>query len=240
MESSGGSFIPQRPTKGKVAAKSLRKVYVLSYVSYLVFFATLIAVGVVFVYKLSLDGNLASLQGALVEERNAFGHSDLERIQNLDQRIDTATRLVNQHASLLTIFRALESTVADPVELTSFAYDRVKDMQNPTVTLAAKAEDFDTVLFQQQVLANNETTSGISISSIALTNEASDPDQPNREAETVVTLEFLAEVGLGAINFRGTTQSFREVAQTIPNREEATTDEEEVDTFDEPVSDDNQ
>lgn len=246
METSGGSFIPQRPQKGKVAAKSLRKVYVLSYVSYLVFFATLMAVGGIFIYKLSLTSNLTSLQEQLVEERNAFNHSELQRIQNLDLRIDTAAQLVNQHASLLTIFRALENTVADPVALRSFDYSRVKDLQNPTVTLAATAEDFDTVLFQQQVLANNETTSGVSISSIALTHSEDETGQPDRNSESVVELEFVTEIGAGAINYRGTSQSFREVqrsvtipltntgAQAVDATEETVTDEEE-----ETVTDDN-
>ena len=43
MNSQSTSFIPQRPTQGKLKNRGVRKIYILTYVSYVLFFGTLIA-----------------------------------------------------------------------------------------------------------------------------------------------------------------------------------------------------
>lgn len=210
MESSGSSFIPKRPTQVRASSKGLRKVYVLSYVSYLLFIAAIIAVGGVSIYKFTLNNNLNGLRAQLVEESEAFNQSELERIKKFVARIDVATSLINQHVSVLTIFDALEKTVAEPVALTSFSYDREEDMDSPVVTLEASTEKFDSVIFQQQIMRGNSVMRNIAVEKVALSIEPIDDERPEAGLQQIVTLELVTDIPAEVINYRGAAETFIE------------------------------
>jgi len=220
MESSGSSFIPQRPTRGKVAAKSFRKIYVLSYVSYLVFFTTMLAVGGVFIYQLMLKSELDGLKEQLVSQKNLFSQADLDRVRNLDYRIDAASQLVSSHASLLTVFRALDNTIADPIQLLNFSYDRKEDQNTPRVTLAAVASEFDEVIFQEQILASNPMTRGFKVANVNLATVPVDQERLELGVRQVVNINLTAELSVPDINFTG----FTAVSSALPSAP-ATADE---------------
>jgi len=226
MESSGSSFIPQRPTRGKVAAKSFRKIYVLSYVSYLVFFTTMLAVGGVFVYQLMLKSELDGLKEQLVSQKNLFSQTDLDRVRNLDYRIDAASQLVSNHASLLTVFRALDNTIADPIQLLNFSYDRKENHNSPRVTLAAMASEFDEVIFQEQILASNPMTRGFKVANVNLSTVPVDQERLELGVRQVVNINLTAELSVPDINFTG----FTAVSSALPSAP-VTTSESIMDEF---------
>lgn len=203
MESSGSSFIPKRPTQKKPVAKSFRKIYVLSYVSYLVFFTTLLAAGGVFLYQLSLTSELNGLKEDLVAQRDQFNQADLDRVRNLDYRIDAARQLVNNHASLLTVLNALDETIADPVQLLSFNYNRTEDPRRPRLALSAIASQFDEVIFQERVLSGNAVTSNFAVADVNLSTQPIDPEQLELGVEQVVNINLAAELAVSDINFTG-------------------------------------
>lgn len=203
MESSGSSFIPQRPTRGKVAPKSFRKVYILSYVSYLLFFSVLLAVGGIFFYKLTLQSQLSQLQQELVSKQQSFNQADLDRIKNLDDRIDAAAKLVDNHASLIAIFNALEKTVADPVQFASFNYNRAENIDSPELTISARADQFDEIIFQEQILKNNAITDTFDAVEVSLTTQPIDPEQLELGVQEVVNVNFKTTLSLSDINFTG-------------------------------------
>ncbi len=203
MESSGSSFIPQRPTRGKVAAKSFRKVYVLSYVSYLVFFTTLLAVAGIFLYKLSLESNLRSLREELVAQKTLFTQSDLDRVQDLDNRIDSAKQLVNSHASVQKILIALDQVVADPVQFLGLSYDRTEDPRQPRLVLLALAKQFNEVIFQEQILSANPITRNFEMTDVSLSTQPVDGERLELGVQEVVTVTMTSELSLGEINYTG-------------------------------------
>lgn len=203
MESSGSSFIPQRPTRGKVAPKSFRKVYILSYVSYLIFFTVLLAVGGIFFYKLTLQTKLGELQKELVARQQSFNQADLDRLKNLDQRIDTASSLVNNHASVVSILDALQKTVTDPVQLVSLNYDRTQNDGMPRLEVVALADEFDEVIFQEQILRNNAITDGFDAAEVVLTTQPIDPERLELGVQEVVSVTFEAELSVSEVNFTG-------------------------------------
>lgn len=218
MASSGSSFIPQRPTRGKAAAKSFRKIYVLSYVSYLVFFSTLLAVGGVFAYKLSLEAELSNLKEALVSQKNLFNQSDLDRVRNLDYRIDTAKLLVNSHASVVTVLDALEQSVVAPVQLLSFNYNRLEDQRTPQLSLTAVAEEFDEVIFQEQVFSNIPLTSLFEVTNVALKTQPVNPERLELGVQQVVNLELTTTLSVSDINYTG-FGSGDVISPIVPNQE---------------------
>lgn len=203
MDGSGSSFIPRRPTKGKPAAKSFRKVYVLSYVSYLVFFTTLLAVGGIYAYQWTLSKQLHSLQQELISQKSLFSQTDLNRVRNLDYRIDAVRDLINSHASILTLLRALDRTIAEPVQLLSFNYERKEDIARPTLALTAAAQEFDEVIFQEQILSGNAVTDGLTVESVELNTQPIDQEQLDLGVEQVVHVVMRSELPMDEINFNG-------------------------------------
>jgi len=203
MESSGSSFIPQRPTRGKVAAKSFRKVYVLSYVSYLVFFSTLLAVAGIFVYKLSLESNLKNLQQELIAQKNLFTQTDLDRVQDLDQRITAAKQLIDAHASVHKVLIALDQVVADPVQFLGLVYDRTEDPRRPRLTLSAVAKQFNEVIFQEQILSANPVTRNFVMSDVNLSTQPVNPERLDLGVQEVVSVTMVSELSLAEVNYTG-------------------------------------
>lgn len=203
MESSGSSFIPQRPTHGKVAAKSFRKVYVLSYVSYLVFFTTLLAVAGIFLYKLSLESSLKNLQQELIAQKTLFSQADLDRVEDLDKRISMAKQLVDSHASVHKILVALDQVVADPVQFLGLEYDRTEDPRQPRLILSAVAKEFNEIIFQEQILSANPITRNFEMSDVSLSTQPINPEQLELGVHEVVSVTMLAELSPAEINYTG-------------------------------------
>lgn len=177
----------------------------MSYVSYLVFFSTLLAVGGVFFYQLTLEAQLQGLKQDLVEQKNLFNQNDLDRVRNLDTRIDAATLLINSHASLLTIFNALAENVADPVQFLSFNYDRREDARTPKLALSAIAKNFDEVIFQKKIFTDAQLTNNLFVNSVSLTTQPVDQERLELGVEQVVNLNMSVELALSDINFTGFT-----------------------------------
>lgn len=175
VSSQGTSFIPARPTKGKVKAGSIRKIYLLSYLSYILFFCTIMAAGGIFIYKVSLSNQLEQQQDLLAQERQSFNQSDLVRIQDLDFRIDTAMERLNQHVSVVSILTALEQSTVESVYFLDFNYSRLAGGL-PEVVLSAKANGFDALLFQKDIFDSNPILQGASLSSVSMQIETSDED----------------------------------------------------------------
>jgi hypothetical protein len=168
----GTSFIPQRPIRG-AQPRGVRKIYVLTYVSYILFFAAVIAAGATFFYNFTLQRQLSGLQSQLASERDQFKESDMVAIRELQQRIDTAQERLNKHISVLSIFDALEQSAVQPLHFTGFTYDRPTDAA-PVATIAASADFFDHVVFQREVLKSNPVLADALFKTVALGSEVND------------------------------------------------------------------
>lgn len=162
----GTSFIPQRPIRG-AQPRGVRKIYVLTYVSYIVFFAAIIAAGATALYNFSLEKQLASLQSQLAAERDQFKESDMVSVKELERRIGLAQERLNKHLSVVSIFDALEQSAAQPIRYLGFTFDRPND-EAPTLTLVGQSANFNNILFQRQVMEANPILAGATFSPVEL------------------------------------------------------------------------
>lgn len=179
------SFIPQRPTKGKVGARGVRKIYVLTYISYVLFCGALFAAGATFFYNLTVQNQLDETKQALAAERENFNQADIESVRELDKRIAVARERMNNHISVLSIFEALEQSAVQALRFTRFDYKRAQD-DAPVVTITGSTGRFDTVAFQRDVLSVNPVLANSSITEIGL--QAVDTDSGEAENfEQVIT-----------------------------------------------------
>ena len=160
-----GSFIPKQPKARSSRGGGIRKIYVFSYVSYVLFFGTLLAVIGLFLFQVQLERSLANLKSDLAIERDSFSQSDIERVREFEQRIVVATELLNEHVAPSQIFAALEQNTVRPVELSEFSFERNGQLFDMNVSGVARS--FNDLLFQREVLGNVGLLSGAEIVDIS-------------------------------------------------------------------------
>lgn len=202
------SFIPQRPTKGKVKARSVRKVYVLAYISYVLFFGTVLAAGATFFYQSLTERQLEAQKIALAAERERFNQADIAAVRELDRRMDVAKQRINNHISVLSIFDALEISAVQTLRFTKFNYQRVGDAE-PLITLAGTTGRFDSVIFQREVLASNPIFIDSEIVSAGVESLDIDPGEVE-QLEQVITFEIENEINPTLIGYTPRIQNMQQ------------------------------
>ncbi|OGG85869.1 hypothetical protein A2392_00435 [Candidatus Kaiserbacteria bacterium RIFOXYB1_FULL_46_14] len=154
MEGQGSSFIPKNSARvSNVRTRGPHRIYVLSYVSYVVFFGTLFAVAGVFLYASSVNRSVTSIKDQLVTEQSRFSTSDIEMVKLLDLRLKNTEKLVNESAAPSKIFADLESVVADNISFSAMKYKYLPNGQYE-LALTGRAGDLNEVLWQKDLLKN--------------------------------------------------------------------------------------
>jgi len=178
----GTSFIPKSPVKGTVKPRGVRKVYILTYVTYVLFFGTLISAAGLFVYGLTIEQQLVSEKNRLADERKSFKEADLERVRDLEVRMNTAFSVLDRQVSVHSIFEALERSTVKPIQIEGLEY--VKDIDNSlNVTLRAVTEIFNSALFQREIFASDSVLAGASFSEVSFSSTESETDLPLESSE---------------------------------------------------------
>lgn len=157
------SFIPKRtPNKKSSQKKIVRRVYILDYIAYIVFFGGLIATAGVFVYELQTTNELVGIQDELVEERNNFSDAEMSEIVELEKRIDAAYDRVQNNVSIFSLLNALEDLVVESIRFKSLHLSREED-EKVAVDVVVSTDSFDSTIFQRRVLKGDELANGIVI-----------------------------------------------------------------------------
>jgi len=154
MEGQGSSFIPKNSNRvSTVRTRGTHRIYILSYVSYIVFFGTLFAVAGVFLYASSVNRSVVSVKDQLAAERSRFSTDEIESIKLLDMRLKGAEKLVNESAAPSKIFEDLEAVVADNVRFSALEYKYLPSGQFE-LALTGRAEELNEVIWQQELFKN--------------------------------------------------------------------------------------
>ncbi len=159
------SFIPKSPVRGNVAKRKVRKVYVITYVIYIVFLGVLIASAFVWFLKMTATSGLSSIQADLAAEKTKFNQSDMAMVLELSERMEEAYTLLNQRVYLESVFDALEAVTAAPVFLTGMEYKKDEGAKL-VLSLTARATDFNAVRFQRQLLSTSNVLAGAKITNV--------------------------------------------------------------------------
>lgn len=170
MDSSpNGSFIPKRSVN-KPAAKIGRKIYIFSYVAYVVFFGTMLSVVGVFVIDRQVDQRLQEYVIEVDGAQSLFDRNQIDSLVSLDRKLNLASRLLDNHVAVSIIFEALEEAVLRDVKFNSFTYTR--DYANSSsVSIEAQAEDFDKVIVQRDDLLENPVFSNVNFMEVTYGND---------------------------------------------------------------------
>lgn len=226
MNPQSTSFIPQRPTQGTVKKRSVRKIYVLTYISYVLFFGSVFAAVGTFAYNTILHSQLQVQKDRLVKEESKFNQTDIDSVRDLDKKIKTASARMDLHLSVLPVFDALEQSVAKSLQLDSFKYTRADDAA-PKIVVKGTTAAFDSLVFQRGVLATNPVLAGgvftqVSLASVAPVDAKTGIVHTDK-VETKIAFSLSKEVDTSLLRYaptavsagsNGTTQSGTNVATT--------------------------
>jgi hypothetical protein len=221
MADSNASFIPKNTQRIQKRVRTTRRIYLLSYVSYIVFFGTLIAVAGTYFYAIQVNSSLTTIRNDLTAARQLFSESDIEKIRNLEKRLLVANQLLSELNSPSSIFKDIEQNVAENIQFISFLYEHQPN-QKAKLTLEGKAKEFNQVLFQRDLMNRSEIfkNSNIIQFDYALADELeADGSLVNAESDTkntdaTLTFVFGEEISSDKIPFKPNAATAEVVTDT--------------------------
>lgn len=154
MSDQGTSFIPKSGVKTVQRVHGTRRIYLLAYISYIVFFTTLFALIGVYVYGAIVSRSLSSLKEQMVNEQKRFAVTDIESMRQLDKRISFAEELLNKSTAPSRIFADVENIVASDIYFSEMSYELLANNQFQ-LELTGQAQNFNQILSQERLLENS-------------------------------------------------------------------------------------
>jgi hypothetical protein len=189
MNPQGTSFIPQRPIASQSTKKVVRKVYVLTYLSYILFFGTVLSAVGIFAYGKVIDSQLATQKERLVQAEKQFDASQISEVRALDNKIKIAQQRMDLHLSVLLFFEALEQNVSQKLFLKTFSFLRENDAA-PVIELTGEADVLNSLVFQREVLKSNPLLAGSEFSEVVLASAPLEGSEGDIQKNQAVTISF--------------------------------------------------
>lgn len=164
MPEQGASFIPKSGVKTVQRTRGARRIYVLAYISYIVFFSTLFVVVGIYLYGASVNHSLSSLKEQLGVEQQRFSTGDIEQVRQFDNRMTEATRLLGESSAPSRIFSDIESIVSSDIYFSSVSYAQLPNRMFE-IELIGRADNFNQVISQRDLLKNSQVLKDATITS---------------------------------------------------------------------------
>lgn len=193
MPDNNASFIPKNtPTRTARKTSTSRRIYLFGYLSYIVFFGTLLATVAIFIYEAQINSTLDKDQTTLNDQRNKFSQVELRDLSTLEKKILVANELLENSSAPSRIFNQIEATIAENVYLTSFSYKH--EVNNEfTIDLAGQARGINPVLYQRQLFLTSDLFGGGDVVAFDYALNETDEeenDEVNGIVQAILTNDF--------------------------------------------------
>lgn len=195
---SAGSFIPKNPVQGGGKPKrKVRHIYIVTYLIYIFFGVTLLSAIGLWFYTQVLNSDLQSAQAELVAQSQQFDTRELERLEQLDGRLEQANRVFNSQVPVHTVFTALEEVLLNSVVVTGLSYQH--EFNQVVVSFRTSFTNFNGALFQRQMIRNHPLFQSATIENISYAETA---DQETGLTTTNLTYDIVADLEPATIHDR--------------------------------------
>ena len=198
MPNESSSFIPKSGVKTVKRSQGTKQIYLLAYISYIVFFSTLFAVLGVYIYGAMVNRSLNNLKEEMVAEKERFAVTDIENIKQLNKRIDTAETLLGEATAPSRIFPDIESIVASNIRFSGMSYEQLPNRQFQ-IDLTGEAGDFNEIIGQRLLLENSTLLSDAEV--VEYDYSVSGEEGSSVSGEAVLTFVFSDTRDLSAIAY---------------------------------------
>jgi hypothetical protein len=163
--SSDNSFIPKRGASKRKQTGGSRQIYIFTYISYILMFATLLSSGGVYLYQQYINNQLDIAVEALNSEIGSFSQADMERVTQFNLRLAQAQDRLENSMSVTAVFEALQAATIDTVQINSLAMER-EDDDRIVIEAMIQTDSFDSTIFQRGVFLRNGIIQDVEITDV--------------------------------------------------------------------------
>jgi hypothetical protein len=167
------SFIPKQslsqvPTPTRKTSHS--PVFALgTVIATVIFILAVTASALLFLYEQYLSSSIKSDQQSLAKAREAFEPALIQELTRLDQRIEAANQILDQHIAPSGLFNLLQTITLQNVQFTSFSYDNGTASAGLVhISLTGRAKSFKSVALQSDVVGTNQYLRNAAITNLGL------------------------------------------------------------------------
>jgi len=193
-ETSNTSFIPKRNPVKQKKRNSPRPMFIGTLLIRIFFFAVLIASMGVLIYETRLSGELKKEVDRFSVATKSFDEESMQKILNVDLKLKQIKTRLDHTASISSLFEAIELATIQTVHINNLEISRLSNTEFE-ITSEMKADSYDSILFQRDVL---EEDSRLVISSIEELNLSN----PKPDGVLINNANNLDEDSESSVNFR--------------------------------------
>lgn len=149
------SFIPKKALAESAGRPETQSVSVFLIIAIVIFIVSVASAGGVFIYKKILIGQIADMSARLVQAKNSFEPSFIDKANTLNKRIDGGKQLLSTHTAVSPVFDLLENDILATVKFETFSYE-FKDGGQISLALTGQAKDFSSIAIQSDILGQDK------------------------------------------------------------------------------------
>lgn len=166
------SFIPKKPIQVSKKPGKISKggASFMTMITLVIFIATLVAAGGVYVYQLSLNGRIETQNKNLLKARESFNSEFIAQATRLNDRIESVRSLVNNHVAPSQIFKLLEDETLTTVRFNSLRYYEDED-NKLRLDVSGLAKGFQSIVLQSDRYGNTGKLRDVLFASLQPTEE---------------------------------------------------------------------
>ncbi len=129
---------------------------ILNMLALLIFIASLIGAGGVYLYRGSLHAKIDSYKESLARARAAFEPTLITKLQLLDKRMRASTNILGNHIAVSPIFSLLGEITLPTVRYSDFSYEFNKQNANLVdIKITGQAKGYNYIALQADLFAQN-------------------------------------------------------------------------------------
>lgn len=246
--SNNSSFIPKKTIKKVERSRGRKRVYILSYVSYGLFFGTVAASVFIFAYTYTLSNQLQAKIDELDSQRETYNQSDLVAIKEWQRQLRIAEAFYSKHISPYQVLSLLERSTAADIQFRSFNY--TQEENGLSITMRGETDNLDGVAFQDGTFRDHPLFGTVQIANVNKTSDAAtnalnnvnvqssntDIDKPKPTQFsvefTIANPEALVPFDISVYNLSESTSDTAAVPGTFDSVNDTNSDETFLPTFD--------
>jgi len=151
MVDSNASFIPKNSNRVKRRVSGTRRIYLLSYFSYVIFFGTLLTVLGTYFYAIQVTAQLEDVKSKLQASSKQFAANDLTAVLSVEKKLVAANQLLDDTLAPSRLFRDIELVVAQNIRFTELEYEYFPN-KTFKIALTGLASDFNELIYQRDLM----------------------------------------------------------------------------------------
>jgi hypothetical protein len=123
----------------------------------LVFIVSLLGAGGTYLYRSSLQNNIAQYKDSLTRAEAAFEPSLITTLQSLDKRMIAANSILSSHIAVSPIFALLGDLTLPTVRYSDFSYEFDQDNENLVdIKITGQAKGYNYIALQSDLFGQNK------------------------------------------------------------------------------------